>query len=82
MTISFEMAPKGETCRLVATSKHAENVHLTILHREQGFLYFDLAELTDQSDDIQAYIHDIESNILAGRYQMELVEMNDEEICC
>ncbi|MBM7541626.1 hypothetical protein [Amphibacillus cookii] len=82
MTISFEMAPKGKACRLVATSKTEETTQLTVLHREQGFIYFNLADLSEQTHDVQAYIEALIPNIEAGKYQMELVEMNQEEVCC
>ncbi|MCT2535221.1 hypothetical protein NC661_11940 [Aquibacillus koreensis] len=76
------MAPKCETCRLVATTKIEEDIHLTVLHNEEGFVYFKLSETDNQRNDIKAYIKDLQPKILSGVYQSELVDMTKEEICC
>lgn len=82
MAISFEMAPKGKTCRLVSTKNNDEDVQLTILHKDQGFIYFNLSELNEQPTDVQVYIDSLLPKIKTGSYQPELVEMEKEEICC
>ncbi|MBM7541618.1 hypothetical protein [Amphibacillus cookii] len=82
MTISFEMAPKGKTCRLVTTVQVGEDIQVTILHKDNGFIYFMLSEIKQQAHDIQIYINKLIPKIKSGKYQAELVEMEKEEICC
>ncbi len=76
------MAPKCETCRLVATTKVEEDIHLTVLHNKEGFVYFKLSETDKQRNDIKTYIMDLQPKILSGAYHSELVDMTKEEICC
>ena len=76
------MAPKSKTCRLVATTKVAEEIHLSVLHYEDGFIYFNLKDTDKQREDIQEYIIELQSKILEGVYSAELVDMENEEICC
>ncbi|WP_186580653.1 hypothetical protein [Aquibacillus kalidii] len=76
------MAPKSKTCRLVATTKMGADVHLTVLHQEDGFVYFQLSETDKQRKDIQEYISNLQPKILSGVYNTELVDMSTEEICC
>lgn len=75
------MAPKGDTCRLVATTKVGEEIHLSVLHNEKGFVYFNLSETNSQPNDIKEYITDLQPKILSGAYHSELVDMTREEIC-
>ncbi|CQR45973.1 hypothetical protein BN1058_00216 [Paraliobacillus sp. PM-2] len=76
------MAPKGDTCRLVATVKEEEDIQLTVLHQDKGFLYFPLSKTNEQSKDIKEYISSIQSKIESGIYQIELVDMNKEATYC
>lgn len=82
ITISLKMAPKSEMCRLVATAKDENDVQITVLHQEDGFVYFPLSELKEQRNDIVEYIASLHSEIVAGAYQTRLVDMEKEEICC
>ncbi|WP_182200171.1 hypothetical protein [Paraliobacillus salinarum] len=82
ITISFEMAPKCDTCRLVATVKDDEDVQLTILHQEEGFIYFPLSMVDEQREDVRKYITSIQPKIESGAYQIELVKMTSDEACC
>ncbi|WP_407271367.1 hypothetical protein [Radiobacillus sp. PE A8.2] len=76
------MAPKGKNCRLVATTKIGEEINLSVLHSEDGFVYFKLSDTAKQRKDIQEYITDLQPKILSGVYNAELVDMKKEEICC
>lgn len=78
--MAFQIPPKCEACRLVATSKVGSEVYLSVLHYEEGFIYFGLSELEEQRQDIRSYIMDLLPEILAGNYQVELVNMEEEEI--
>ncbi|MBM7573363.1 hypothetical protein JOC48_003925 [Aquibacillus albus] len=80
--IAFKMPPKGKTCRLVATTKVGEETHISVLHNEEGFVYFNLSEKDKQRQDIQEYISELQPKIQSGIYQAELVDMKKEEICC
>ncbi|MDL4842318.1 hypothetical protein [Aquibacillus rhizosphaerae] len=76
------MAPKGKTCRLVATTKVEEDIHISVLHNEKGFVYFKLTETNEQLNDIQEYIKELQPKILSGAYHTQLVDMAKEEVCC
>ncbi|MRH41705.1 hypothetical protein GH741_03340 [Aquibacillus halophilus] len=76
------MPPKGKTCRLVATTKIGMDIHLTVLHIEDGFVYHKLSDTDKQRKDIQEYITELHPKILSGVYHAELVDMAKEEICC
>ncbi|WP_374065667.1 hypothetical protein [Paraliobacillus sp. JSM ZJ581] len=76
------MAPKGDTCRLVATVKEKEDVQLTVLHQDKGFIYFPLSKKNEQPKDIEEYITSIQSEIESGAYQIKLVNMTAEEAYC
>jgi len=82
ITISFEMAPKCKTCRLVTTTKVGDDMQITILHHEDGFVYFNLSDLGNQRKDIIAYITEIKPEIQSGVYCAGLIDMDKEEICC
>ncbi|WP_112182449.1 MULTISPECIES: hypothetical protein [Paraliobacillus] len=76
------MAPKCETCRLVATTKVEDEILLTVLHSEDGFVYFNLTDIENQREDIQVYITELQPKILSGAYCAELIDMEKEEVCC
>lgn len=76
------MAPKGQNCRLVATAKDGMDFYLSVLHDEDGFVYFNLNDIDQQRKDIQEYITELQPKILSGVYNAELVDMSKEEICC
>ncbi|WP_171038094.1 hypothetical protein [Aquibacillus sediminis] len=76
------MAPKANNLRLVATTKQDQDIHVTILDQEVGFIYFYLSDIKLQRKDVQAYITDLHPKILSGVYDAQLVDMAKEEICC
>ncbi|MRH43193.1 hypothetical protein GH741_10925 [Aquibacillus halophilus] len=76
--MSFEMPPKCETCRLVGTTKDEDQICVTVLHYEEGFVYFRLSETRDQRKDIEEYIIDLLPKILSGVYHVELIDMGEE----
>ncbi|WP_163538666.1 hypothetical protein [Gracilibacillus sp. YIM 98692] len=80
-TILKEMAPKCETCRLVATVNKEEEIHLTVLHKEDGFVYFKLKDIDKQREDIQVYIKELQPKIETGEFQVGLVDMEKELVC-
>lgn len=76
------MAPKSKTCRLVATTKVGDEIQLSVLHHEDGFIYFNLNDTNKQRKDVQEYITELQPKILDGVYSAELIDMEKEEICC
>ncbi len=76
------MPPKGETCRLVATTKVGADINLCVLCYQEGFVYFQLNDISEQREDIKKYITDLQPKILSGVYHTELVDMEKEEVCC
>ncbi|GGM27806.1 hypothetical protein GCM10011351_12120 [Paraliobacillus quinghaiensis] len=76
------MAPKSKTCRLVATTTVGGETQLSVLHHEDGFVYFNLKDTDKQREDIKEYINELQPKILEGVYSAELVDMEEEEICC
>lgn len=76
------MAPRCKTCRLVATTEAEGETLLTVLHSEDGFVYFNLTDIENQREDIQVYIKKLQPKILSGDYCAELIDMEKEEVCC
>ncbi|WP_079710383.1 hypothetical protein [Paraliobacillus ryukyuensis] len=66
----------------MAANKDGEDIHVTVLHQDEGFVYFPLSEKNDQRQDIARYITALQAEIEAGVYQTKLVAMEDEEVCC
>ncbi|MCZ0701660.1 hypothetical protein J2T56_000132 [Natronobacillus azotifigens] len=66
----------------MATTKDKKDIQLSILHYEDGFVYFSLADINKQREDIQAYITELQPKILSGEFNPKLIDMENEEICC
>ncbi|GEN56563.1 hypothetical protein GCM10012290_11750 [Halolactibacillus alkaliphilus] len=77
-----KLAPKGKSCRIVTTKKIEDDIAVACLDHKEGFIYFNLSDLSKQTEHIQAYVTPLIEQIKAGDYETPLVDMNDEEVCC
>ncbi|WP_226037899.1 hypothetical protein [Aquibacillus saliphilus] len=76
--MALELLRKGSTCKLVGTYIENGEIMITVLHDQNGFVYFSLGDTDRQTKEIQEYISELIPEISAGVYQVEFFDIKEE----